>query len=239
MLKKNFYFYRWIINFIVLIFLLVSLGICETIKNTQEAVTSKRFTDYMSSNLPKRLYQCAVLMDHKLGVKSKDSYNITLGNIVVIMPIEFSDDAIHPLKGLWMNRYKLKRAGKVRTYNVYFFAQQNAEPRAIPSIMGESNADLVLLKDTLPSVYASVYVSNKLEFFDKEEFDKTVVIADSYVVEPPHDVFDKGKIMHGVWIEEWIVRACGKDVPVKITFIPDDDGRGGTTFMVKVKDEWD
>ena len=90
---------------------------------------------------------------------------------------------------------------------------------------GTSIASKLLQKDATLSVFAAVSV--------KVNNCTDLSVTDTKLEKMPefNKVYNGQRYASSPWIEEWTVNACGKEVYVPVTFIPDDNGVG-TSFAV-------
>ncbi len=174
-------------------------------------------------------------MDEKLGVKSKEAYRISLGNIGIVSPVEIFSDAPYPSAGLWFHRFALTRGEKKRVYNVYFMATENREPQMLSMIMGTTLTSITLARDVLKEVYAKVYVRNNKKGWGEAFFKENVVVAHSEVIEQPHTIEYEGRTVNESWTEKWIVRVVDTDTPVVIRFVPRQ--AGGTDYVILTEED--
>jgi len=207
----------------LMIFLLLATATLSAETVTNESQEFPIFRQYLEHHTTAKLYANACMMDENLGVDTKDPYTINLGVFGIYEPIEIQSRDLHPTKGVWAHQYEVIRGGMTRTYNVCFVANEEGEPLMVPLIMGKTKASPQLVDDVMMQVQMCAYLQlDNLEDI-LEEFEKTFFVIDS------EEVGYEGESR----IEKWLVRACGKEIPVVLTFTP--DGMGGTYFAVSQK----
>lgn len=94
---------------------------------------------------------------------------------------------------------------------------------------GTSIASSLLQKDTTMSVFSAVMF--------KLPNCTNLSVVDTKLLKMPefNKVYNGQRYASTPWIEEWTINACGKNVYVPVTFIPDDNGTG-TSFAVSPND---
>lgn len=180
------------------------------------------FVDYAGEALGDMLAVNTLVFDNRLGLEDSIFEELTDLDIVFYEPVVMQKGYTHPIEGFWVVRYELTRESGKYTYNVAFKAQKGEKPTMIPMVMGTTQAGVVLLYDVLLSAgpFAYAYLGNGVS---EEEFQKTFVVADTKVIEGQGDK----------WKEEWLMKACGKEISMIIEFTP--DGQGGTHFNISQK----
>ena len=94
---------------------------------------------------------------------------------------------------------------------------------------GGSIASQLLQRDATMSVFAAVSV--------KIKNCTDLSVTDTKLEKMPefNKIYNGQRYASSPWEEVWTVNACGKDVYVPVTFIPDDNGTG-TSFAVSPND---
>ena len=94
---------------------------------------------------------------------------------------------------------------------------------------GDSIASQLLQRDATMSVFAAVSV--------KIKNCTDLSVTDTKLEKMPefNRIYNGQRYASSPWKEVWTVNACGKDVYVRVTFIPDDNGTG-TSFAVSPND---
>lgn len=204
------------------LFLIPTLSYGTVQENSQ---SSQAIEEYFSANhqeISKVLYEIAKQNTIRLNEECSDKYNITLDDVYIVEPIIFSKEKLHPVKGMWLYKYKLDRCGVSRIHNVYFISDNGDEPKVFNGIMGNTIASPHLAYDSLTGVYTTV--SSKLGKLcqSKEELNDTFVVFDSKVI--------KSSNGHSSWDELWSIKACKNALNVLVKFT--SDGKGGTYYNV-------
>ena len=222
-------FSKLFISFIYLFIGIASPVMANPINNTDELINNKRALSYIHSRpLLQKMFELGRIQDRKFGlqINCSSGSNVEPIDLIILSPIEFPADKDNPIKGSWKSRYKLKRCDEVKTYNVIFMAKPNGDaPDATIFYPGTTEANMLLVKDTMPSAIAFALLRAG------QRDCKDISVFDMKVTHPQHDVVDKGKVIKGIWKELWTIRICGKPIDVGITFTPNQDGPG-TSFLV-------
>ena len=176
-----------------------------------------------SQDFLREMYEAAVKMDRALSITCNDQYTIQSVDLIVVTPIDFPEGATHAASGEWVQRYDAVRCGTSKRFNMIFAAQPDGTTRSRMLLPGNTMASLRLMVDTIPMV--SVVGATEL---GKDCRD--MMVADTAVAQGPHAVTEDGKTTEGVWIENWTVQGCGKEMVARVTFTP--DGKGGAHIAV-------
>lgn len=203
------------------------------IHNFEELFDNKRALSYIQSRpLLQKMFELGRAQDRKFGLQTdcKSGGNVQPIDLIILSPIEFPNDKNNPTKGSWKSRYQLTRCGDVKVYNVIFRSKPNGDtPEATIFYPGATEANLLLVKDTMPSAIAFALLRAG------QKDCKNIEVFDMKVTHPQHDVVEKGKVIKGIWKERWDFRICNKPVDVAITFTPNQNGPG-TSFSVSQPD---
>jgi hypothetical protein len=189
----------------------------------------RNLSDYLnSSQMSDVMYQQGVVQDRHFNLQQncKDAYKVTLQDIDVFDPLNFSEHESHPIQGVWKVAYRFERCGESKLYNTLFIADENGDfPTARIYFPGSTNADPVLVQDAM--YFATVAALSGWGHKDCKEID----LFDMHVNQQPYPVAEEGRAREEIWNETWTFRVCGQMTDVDMTFFPDAD-RGGTTFAV-------
>jgi hypothetical protein len=140
-------------------------------------------------------------------------------NAKIYVPLEFSSDGSSLAKGAWKEEAVFDICGTKRQLNILNLAtSQGLQRRAL--LPGTSVGDPVLQRDGL--LYAQAGASPKVA----RDCKARVVDTKFASFDPPNSTGKKP------WHEIWVVDACGVEVPVEMTFIPDATG---TTISSKIR----
>lgn len=201
----------------------------ETVHNIDELFANKKVLAYIHSRpLLQKMFELGRIQDRKfdLQVDCKSGATVDLVGLVILSAIEFPPNKTNPTKGTWRARYKLSRCDEVKVYNTIFIANsQGAAPDTNIFYPGTTEADMLLLKDTMPPAIAYAILRAG------QRGCKDIEVFDMYVTQPEHDVVVQGITIEGVWNELWSFRLCGQPVDVAVTFTPNPNGPG-TSFNI-------
>ena len=132
-------------------------------------------------------------------------------SLTPIEPIVFKGDV--PTHGVWWDRLEAKRCGSPAVYNILVSHSRTEGPKAVPLLMGTTEADPVLLRDT---VWLATETASQV-FWDPG--------CPALVVESTA-FYEGDRISHPtahpdrnmIWRELWTVYGCGPRVLVEMRF---------------------
>jgi hypothetical protein len=206
----------------------------EIVNSTKDLKQGTRIFSYLvSQDQMRELYNVGVGWDRRLGsqLDCKSQYHVKTISLIVVAPINLSENSPHPSQGSWIHRFELERCGETKIYNAIFTSKDGERPQVRPLVPGTSTASLQLISDSMRSAVAT---ASRIIAKEKRTNDcKELLLADMAVTEKPHDVVQDGKKFTGVWLERWSFLACGQPAEVFMEFIP--DGEGGATYVAKDK----
>lgn len=142
-------------------------------------------------------------------------------NITVVEPLVTQDDAQFPSAGIWRDQLAVTRCGVRHVHNLRFDAREQAAPKPMVLVPGQSMASAQLQVDTMAPLAALVNRRpNSTERCDDTQVRDTTapVGLDGGV---PN--YSQG------WVETWTIRSCGKLHRVPVTFRSNSDG--STTIL--------
>jgi hypothetical protein len=140
-------------------------------------------------------------------------------NAKVYVPLEFSSEGDSLVKGAWKEEAVFNICGTKRQLNILNLATSQGVQRRM-LLPGTSIGDPVLQRDGL--LYAQAGASRKIA----RDCKARIVDTRFSSFDPPASTGKRP------WHEIWVVDACGNEVPVEMTFIPDATG---TTISSKLK----
>jgi len=200
--------------------LMVSVASAEIIRSSSDFQQSPKFQVYLESiSTSGIIKQIALQQDKKFGLYQ----NVTSEPVVepigcaIVNPIDFPDGSNNPISGAWTIRFAFIRNGNAKVYNIIFFAEAGGAPHAQAFWPGTTLAAPLLIHDALPfAVHAARIKRGDLNCKSMDIFDMRV---------------DKQLDENKCWSEIWTLRACGEDVDVPISFVPNPK-TGGTSFFI-------
>jgi len=137
------------------------------------------------------------------------------------VPLEFSPDGKAPTKGAWREELLIDLCGKQRQLNVLALVQSPAGVKRSMLLPGTSIGDPLLQRDGV--LYAQAGAASKAP----SGCQKFSVLDTSFTsFDAPTAVGKKA------WRELWTLDACGREVAVEMSFIPDATG---TTITAHAK----
>ena len=214
--------YLFSVSIIALLSLLMgSVASAEIIRSSADIPQSPKFQAYLESILTSDIIrQIGLQQDKKFGLHQ----NIISEPVVqpigwaIVNPIDFPDGSDNPISGAWTIRFAFIRNGDTKVYNIIFFAEAGKAPHTEAFWPGTTLAAPLLIHDALLfAVNAARIKRGDLKCKSMDIFDMRV-----------DQQLDENKC----WSEIWTFRACGKDVDVPISFVPNPK-TGGTTFFIR------
>ncbi|NTU50467.1 MAG: hypothetical protein HGA87_06295 [Desulfobulbaceae bacterium] len=201
--------------------LMVSVASAETIRSSPDIPPSPKFQAYIESILTSDIIrQIGLQQDKKFGLHQnvKSEPVVQPIGLSIVNPIDFPDGSNNPISGAWTVRFAFTRNGDTKVYNIIFFAEAGGAPHAEAFWPGTTLAAPLLIHDALLfAVNAAKIKRGDLKCKSMDIFDMRV---------------DKPLDEKGCWSEIWTFRACGKDVDVPISFVPNPK-TGGTSFFIR------
>jgi hypothetical protein len=150
-------------------------------------------------------------------------HQVRVIEVYIAQPIDFPEDRVHPVKGVWRIGYDMSRCNETKRYNAFFIANPNDTPPTSRAYYpGVSLANPQLIHDTVRTALTSALVQAKVP-----ESCKNIGVLDMNVAANPDA--SRG----GNWKESWTFKMCDKLATVGIDFIPDQDGKG-TSFRISI-----
>ena len=218
-----------IFSCVVFHFAPVENAFAERLNNLSDLKQKPNLSKYLFSRAQQEdLTQIGIFWDKKLGLHQdcKEGREVISMSFMLLKPIDLPEDKVHPTTGVWQHRFAFKRCGEQKIYNAIFVAEKGERPKVIPYFPGTTSASGQLLRDALTSATMAAFV--KFKKLENEERCHDIVLIDTQLKEPPHDVIEDGITIKGVWNEEWTLLGCGQTAKVAATFFQND--RGGTSF---------
>lgn len=128
--------------------------------------------------------------------------------VSVLSPPAFAADG-YPISGAWKQSFPVRGCGNDTTINIFFEGQPNEKIVSIVAVPGDTHANLTLQADALRYVRVAAQAA-------------APGCATPHVRHTRYDgVTDTAR---RAWRETWYVAACGRNVEVPVTFIPDATG---------------
>jgi len=142
-------------------------------------------------------------------------------NIVVIEHLVTGEEDAFPLSGIWRDQLAVERCGVRHIHNLRFDAREQAAPKPMVLVPGQSMTSAQLQVDTMRPLVALVDSRRaNAQLCDDTQVRDTSAPMGLAGGEPD---FTQG------WIETWTVRSCGDVMDVPITFKTNNDG--STTIL--------
>ncbi|HYD98642.1 MAG TPA: hypothetical protein VEH84_04615 [Alphaproteobacteria bacterium] len=136
-----------------------------------------------------------------------------------LRPVAFSADSAHPTAGVWQERLRVDRCGRLVLHNYLFEARPGLPPSALPLAPGRSQADARLQRDLMPAL-ATAAAKNRPPCDDVRVTD---TLLDAVSVPPEGDA--AGRLLRGAWRESWSLDRCGAPLTLTVDFTADGSGR--------------
>lgn len=135
--------------------------------------------------------------------------------VTVLAPVRFAPDG-YPVSGAWKQSFPVRGCDHDTTINIFFQGQPDEKIASIVAVPGDTHADLALQRDALRYAWLAAKAAAPncaTPHVRHTRYDGVVATADK------------------AWRESWIVAACGQNVEVPITFMPDPTGTRITAQM--------
>ena len=113
---------------------------------------------------------------------------------------------------IWHLRIEGKGCGPLRKHNIYLFDQGNVPIKLVPTLPGDTAANVKLQVDALQ------IVGPPADTMGPQDCPQRAVVIDTKIADAPH-----GK---APWSESWTFRKCAADIRFRLTFTPDTTGAG-------------
>ncbi len=215
MTRQIFSLYRGLKLAVLGMLLLAPAAYAKTIDSTSleewHNPNSQVFKYLNSYAIADMLYDNALKANNKILFHCDERYNISIGEVTVIQPIQFEKTINHPKTGFWHHRYTLFRCNRDITYNVYFVAQNKMPPRAIAGPLGNTLLSVTAIVELTPIVYKA---AAELLQCGGEDFSNTAFTSNTLIVAQPNE--REGK---RTWQEEWHIYACADTAIITIECI--------------------
>lgn len=137
--------------------------------------------------------------------------------VMVLKPASFAADG-YPTSGVWKQSFPVSGCGNDTSINFFFFAQADGKITSFIAAPGETHADPTLQRDAM----RYVMMAAKLEAPECNAPHLRTTHFDGRL-----SAQESSKISLGTssgWRETWTASACGKLLPVPLTFITDATG---------------
>lgn len=144
-----------------------------------------------------------------------------------VKPIEFGDAPDMPKAGNWIESVKVTTCGSERRHNIQTVIV-DGKYKMLAKLNGTSIANVILQRD------ASALLPAAVKSVAGDGCDKAAVIDTQFKEfegEPIANAKDGPKSR--VWLEDWTVKACDKELLLPIVFTPD---QSGTSIAIKSAD---
>lgn len=142
-------------------------------------------------------------------------------HIVVIEPLVTQPNTRFPSSGIWRDQLAVTRCGVRHVHNLRFDAREQAAPKPMVLVPGQSMASAQLQVDTMAPLVALVDGANDAN----KNCDDTQVRDTS----APEGLNGGEPDFAEGWVETWTIRSCGELHRVPVTFRSNDDG--STTIL--------
>lgn len=194
-------------------FLTLSFALhAETITNSTQALAHPQFAAFVfSREVIAHAFDHARESDKKFGIACDRDYQVEPEAVEILNPVSIASDAEVPESGAWKLNYSAIRCGEAKRYNSIFVAAPGRPLRAIAFYPGHSLASATVIRDALTRAYAIAGAATARDNCED------IRVFDMGVLAEPRGT--------GNWKEEWIFFACGKKIPVEMTFTSDKRGR--------------
>lgn len=224
-------FLRTLLLCLLLVATLCSGTRAETLNDGGDLKKGTRMANYLFSKTTEELLlETSQFWEKKLNQQQGcNESSLRPYSFMLHKPIDYPQDKPHPISGAWQHRFIVNRCGITKIYNTIFIANNGAPPNVIPFFPGTSIASLQLLGDAQMS--GELMAFSKMKSQGMQDICKNILLIDTRLSKPPHDVTENEKTIKGVWHEEWTFSGCDFTATVTAIFIP--DGRGGTTFSFR------
>lgn len=128
----------------------------------------------------------------------------------------------HPAAGVWRDRLKVDRCGKIAFHNILILAQKGQAPQFGWLLPGDTAAMPPLQAETIKMV-AKRGENVAKNCTDSKTFRVLDTRREAVVTEPKRD--EKTGIVAGKWREIWTAKLCNKPYDVAVEFGTDGSGR--------------
>lgn len=138
-------------------------------------------------------------------------------SVMVLKPSSFASDG-YPISGVWKQSFRISGCGNDTSINFYFFAQPDEKITSLIAAPGETHADPTLQRDAMRYVLMAAKwraPQCNAPHLRTTRFDGRFGPQDGSNIAP--------RTSSG-WHETWTASACGKLLPVPLTFITDATG---------------
>ncbi len=170
------------------------------------------FEKYLASeHFISRLLEAAVINDAYLARNCEGDYEIIwLNALPQSSPrLQISKQDKHPSAGIWRTRYRVKRCGKIFTYNAIFGARLKRPPYMRISNPGHTTANSIIAQKMRTGISKVA-----LKLADMEECNDQRIF-NSISNSPQKNVFWNGTFWKTLTLETWTTDVCGRLVNVK------------------------
>ena len=184
-----------------------------------------------SDALIQELSKVGTSMDRRLHPQTncRDQYQVKTKKLYIYESINFPDDAVQPVSGMWGYRFEFARCGDTKVYNAIMQSSAEKGLKIAPLPPGETIADLILVKDVINPIFFSADSRQKFKCTAAQ----SSMIAEVKVSQPPQRLVEDTRIFDRVWEEVWTVRLCNRDIPVTVCFMQDSAEKPGTTWNLR------
>lgn len=187
-----------------------------------QVLPDERTLQYLSSEPHKKLITMMGMIYDQNMLDRKDicptGYKWDPISFALLQPLSFQSAAEHPDVGVWTYRFRFQRCGEAIVYNAIFQGQGGRQPRPGTLVPGLTRADAHLATDLMRGVGAAG------GFAGVQADCKSVKILDTKITVEPFRQEIAGKVIEGVWEEQWVARACAKDFTAAFCLTPQASG---------------
>ncbi|GKT11240.1 MAG: hypothetical protein ISEC1_P0203 [Thiomicrorhabdus sp.] len=183
---------------------------------------------FKSAEFQKQLFDLGVFWDRQIlniQTNCQSKYHLKPISFAYVKPLKFDDNSQHPIEGIWTFRYRFSRCNESIIYNAHISAQQGKQPKMAALFPGTTRASPQLLKDVYLGGLSSIVAKKSTN----KQCKKTTVVDTKVTLQPTTAERD-GKVIKGVWQEQWQLKHCDELIEATFCFIPETSG--GTTWVI-------
>ena len=207
----------WRRVFSAIAFLAAALPLSEATKSSAQQIADPSLQQLVLS-APYQRNIARLFSSLPIDVFQRCSSLVSQGSTVTVLkPASFAGDG-YPISGAWKQSFPVRGCGNDTSINFFFFAQADEKITSLIAAPGDTHADPTLQRDAMRYVMLAARLAAPectAPHLRTTHFDGRLSAQGSSTISPETS---------SGWRETWSASACGKLIPVPLTFITDATG---------------